>query len=333
MGRGLAWTAEEAGDLARAWIAATEDPVLGIDQTSTHFNQGMYSSFCSFAPDGACAKQYSGRGARPSRAKWDSISADCQKFRSALRFIRMCEPSGVTEDNIFSMAVAKHLGKRSTMSYDARDYPYERCNNHLAFKVLRRVPKFQDQNDSEPIDSSNGDGRGTVTSVFASVDATGNAADNRGSNGGEAGLIENEKDSTDVSPNAVTPSGSGTVTEGRAMSGGHYSRKRAKKELYNQKFDQITLQNARVMAKSMRRRVELMEEKNAMHAFSVGQFNTEEEKRDRDEFFRLTRIDHLRRLRERNSDETGTSSATTVPPRRGPPSVTTVVPLAGSNTF
>ena len=70
-----------------------------------------------------------------------------------------------------------------------------------------------------------------------------------------------------------------------------------------------------------------------MHAFSVGQFNTEEEKRDRDEFFRLTRIDHLRRLRERNSDETGTSSGTTVPPRRGPPSVTTVVPLAGSNTF
>ena len=80
MGRGLAWTAEEAGDLAHAWIAATEDPVLGIDQTSTHFNQGMYSSFCSFAPDGACAKQYSSRGARPSRAKWDSISADCQKF-------------------------------------------------------------------------------------------------------------------------------------------------------------------------------------------------------------------------------------------------------------
>ena len=172
-----------------------------------------------------------------------------------------------------------------------------------------------------------------MTSVFSSVDATGNAVDNRGSNGGEAGLIENDMDSTDVSPNAVTPSGSGTVTEGRAMRGGHYGRKRAKKELYNQKFDQITLHNARVMAESMRRRVELMEEKNAMHAFSVGQFNTEEEKRDRDEFFRLTRIDHLRRLRERNSDETGTSSATTVPPRRGPPSATTVVPLAGGNTF
>lgn len=72
------------------------------------------------------------------------MSADCQKIRSVLGLIRACRPTGVTEEQILSMAIAKHLGMRETMSYDARDFPHEQWNNNNAYLILRCVPKFRD---------------------------------------------------------------------------------------------------------------------------------------------------------------------------------------------
>lgn len=102
----------------------------------------MYETFCAFAPDLSNPKQYGGRDLRPARSKFDAVAADFQKFRKEMRLIRLCNQSGVTEDQIPGMVIAKNLGKRCTMAYDAREYPHELWNNHLTYKVLRRIPKF-----------------------------------------------------------------------------------------------------------------------------------------------------------------------------------------------
>lgn len=100
---------EECGNLAPTWLDASEDPIVGIDQTSQWFFNGIYDNFTNLSSAGASNKQYGGRGHRATRAKWDAISSDCQKFRQALRFIRACKPTGVTEDQILSMAIANHF--------------------------------------------------------------------------------------------------------------------------------------------------------------------------------------------------------------------------------
>lgn len=104
----------------------------------------LFDLFRSFASAADTSKQYKGCGLLHTRAKWDYISSDCQKLSSAIRFIRMCKPTGVTEHKIISMAITKNLFKREKMAYDAKDYPHSKWEHRLAFKLLQGVPKFQD---------------------------------------------------------------------------------------------------------------------------------------------------------------------------------------------
>lgn len=145
MGRGVAWTTEELAHLGRTWVATSENPILGIDKTSTRFFNAIFERFSQLAPECSNKKQYAGHGVRQVKAKMDHLTADCQKFRSALRFIRAYKPTGVTEDQVLSMTIAKHLGLRQTMSYDAKNFPHEQWVSNHAYKVLRNVPKFQEQ--------------------------------------------------------------------------------------------------------------------------------------------------------------------------------------------
>lgn len=134
----------ECADLVWAWIATSEDPVCGVDQTSHLFYLTMFQRYCSLMPEGgANSKQYKGHQLRPVRETWEAMTGDCQNFRSAIRFIYTCKPTGVTEDEIMSMVIAKHLGKRASMSYDARNFSKDKWVYHQAFPILRRVPKFQ----------------------------------------------------------------------------------------------------------------------------------------------------------------------------------------------
>lgn len=55
-----------------------------------------------------------------------------------------------------SMEIAKHLGNRQTMCYDGKDFPHDQVVNKLAYNVLRNVPKFQEQNDTEILPGSPG---------------------------------------------------------------------------------------------------------------------------------------------------------------------------------
>lgn len=305
----MAWTAGECADLARAWIGTTEDPIRGVDQTSQLFYSTMFERFCSLAPPGSSSKQYHGRQLRPVRAKWEAMAADCQKFRAALRFIRACKPTGVTEDEIMCMAVAKHLGKRTSMNYDARTFPEDKWVYHLAFRVLRRVPKFGEQNDVGVDDDGLFEDNGNYCNG-ESAGQINEAQDNNGNEERETSVANKSSDiraptMTGLSTGSLPDSDTGGSTaeeSGNERVGnrsGHPGRKKAKKDAVKERLHLIALENAQTIAQAMKRRVELIEQKNALQAFSIQECVTEEEKRDRAEFLRLTRAAHMRRIRER----------------------------------
>ena len=52
----------------------------------------------------------------------DMISADVQKLCVALRRVHACGPTGVVEGNIFSVALAMHLGELKNMDYSMKDF-------------------------------------------------------------------------------------------------------------------------------------------------------------------------------------------------------------------
>ena len=68
------------------------------------------------------------------------VSADLQKFHEALRFICAWKPTGVTEADILSMAIAKHMGKRYGMSYEAKSFPHDEWKKNKAWEVHKEHP-------------------------------------------------------------------------------------------------------------------------------------------------------------------------------------------------
>lgn len=120
----------------------TEDPGTRTNQTATRFKETLSERFKRFLP--TSEGTHGTRSAKAVRTKFDELVADVKKFRAALHLIRASNPTGVTGDELFSMAIAKHFGKRDGMSYDARSYPQRNWRNHLAFKTLKNHPKFSD---------------------------------------------------------------------------------------------------------------------------------------------------------------------------------------------
>lgn len=132
-------------------MSESENPILVIDQISVRFATAMFENFCEIAPVGSNPKRYRGRTLRPVRAKIESVDANCQKFRSSVRFICACKPAGFTENHVLSAPIARHLVKRTTMSYDAKGFPHERWQNDLAFKFFVKVPTFAESNTEAPL--------------------------------------------------------------------------------------------------------------------------------------------------------------------------------------
>lgn len=80
----------------------------------------------------------------PLRQNLMRFAADIQKFRASLLFIGAGNPTEVTEDEITSMATAKHFRNRDAMSYEARNYPNSQWKHHMAFKGLCLHEIFSD---------------------------------------------------------------------------------------------------------------------------------------------------------------------------------------------
>lgn len=51
-----------------------------------------------------------------------NLSADCGKMKKAVRFIRNPHPTGVNEENILNMSVARHLSKMDLATKTIYEY-------------------------------------------------------------------------------------------------------------------------------------------------------------------------------------------------------------------
>ena len=245
------------------------------------------------------------------------MAADVQKFRGALRFMRSCNPTGVTEEQIKSMAIAKHLGKRQNMSYEARDYPHDNWVHHLAFSVLKHHPKFKevDTNDSirnnhsiesEQLNDSNN--MSTIESDTLDINSEQNQ---------QQKFLSDTQSDSEILPirgDVQRDDDNEGKKRGSECRGGHIGRKRSKKDLKDQQLAEQGIKNAQRIAESMQQRTELIAERNALMAFSESECVNEEDKKDKDEFMRLMRKSHLARLRKRLCSTTTISSPSQITP-------------------
>lgn len=301
MGRGAAWTDVECAHLSEAWLVVSQDPIIGMDQTCLMFYTKVFELFKTKKPASATDKQYDARGVKATRSKWEAISADVQKFRVARRELRAFRPTGTNEDQNLSMTIARHLNKAGCITYDAKNLPHEDWVHHLAFKVLKDLPKFRDDIDETSSPSTMPSEPATPNTETTNENATGDENDERNRSEGESARI---------------PSRSPAIKR-KHESNGFVGRKKAKSEMVRNRQNEAAIRNAASIAASMKRRTDLLEEQNALIAFSASECITEEDEKDRDEFMKLTRRMHLKRLRE-------SLSATEEPP---PPPTPAAQPL------
>lgn len=294
----------ECAHLAQAWSNATQDPVVGIEQTSAAFWKKAYELFCSLRTTDATDKQYNGRNVKAVRSKFEAISQDVSKFRIALRSVHMFQPTGTTEPQNLSMAIALHLKKRTTVSYDAKDYPHNQWVHHLAYHKLKYLPKYSYDSLTD-----------------ASMISTEPTTEHEAEQSSVAGENDNEEsDDNDYNDQVVSSPNVGTKRKPDDIS--TVGRKRAKADIAKRRHNEAAIRNAASIAACLKRKTEIMEEANALRVFSLDECVTEEDKECRREFMDLTRKAHLKRLRESISQhehlDTAPNPVPTTPNQRAP---------------
>jgi hypothetical protein len=190
MGRGGAWTPLQLKHLAEAMLAASEDPIAGVDQKANVFRDTMWQFFVDRDPFPA-SKKYSSRSPTAVFSQSKIVNKDILRFQSSVMFVNACKPTGgCSEDNITSLMIAHHLGMmpKDKLDYDCKDTCHDEWVYAQAYKVLRKSPKWQ-CNDG-PVMSMNGgaSGRTVIRGASASPDSdassgvvlVGSAADSTG---------------------------------------------------------------------------------------------------------------------------------------------------------
>ena len=125
MGKAPTWNSAEAALVAQCWIQVSEDgtgvngALSGSEQRTNEFWQKVMQLLEEKAPPEAVQEgRYNYRGMKPIKSYWrDQISKDCNAFNRKLMLVYSANPTGCTELDKISMAVAIHLGKVERMEY------------------------------------------------------------------------------------------------------------------------------------------------------------------------------------------------------------------------
>lgn len=244
MGRGKSWDSRENEALARAWVCASEDPITGTNPTSKTFAEALRRRFIENGPSPPVPDgRYGNRNAASCKSHFDAISADAQKFYVSLRKVRACSPTGVTEDNIISMAVAIHVGKCIMMEYGNKDFDKDTWSVNRAWKVLSTRPKWcQRVSRTHDCEAVNGAGHEQSDDV-ESVPESGSAGSDSG------------------------PGGASTVgTSNGANAPERFNIGSRNAKLVRQ--EEMRTNAVRSMAESAKRKSTALEERNAIAVFS-----------------------------------------------------------------
>jgi hypothetical protein len=170
MGRGGQWTSLHSKHVAEAMLAATEDPIAGIDQKADAFKQKLWEEFVSKDPSPASAKKYRDRTLSAVFLQSKAISKDIMVFQKSVLFVKACKPTGnLTDEDLMSLAVARHTGimQGAGLDYSFKDTPHSDWVLSDAFKVLKRAPKWQG-NDGPVMDLAGGSSTTSTDSAVPS---------------------------------------------------------------------------------------------------------------------------------------------------------------------
>eukprot|EP00171_Calliarthron_tuberculosum_P005249 IDg5249t1 len=265
MPRGRGWTSTECKDLAESWAKASNNSVLGADQSSAAYRAGVYKYFQG------CNVLYKDRDKSRVMRKLADMCKDVQKFNG--------------------IAVALHLGKfvpgsddsiLSTM-YNFKDFDVSAWVFVEGCKVLQMYPKFKP---------------GTSVTLEAPADDTKGGSGSSGGGGAPSGAntsrnsVGGAGDGTDGgSTSETSPTRGNPRNKSR---GGHAGRKAGKAASLVAIRQEQAVRCMSAISDSMKRKSVALEEANALQAFRVTLgVETQEDVAMKDEFLRAVRRKYL----------------------------------------
>jgi hypothetical protein len=116
MGRRREWAPEELIRLVEAYVATTLNLIVATNQTSFNFAGKALQGVRDRIP------KYQDRDKFPVKSKLTVVALDALKFNGSLLEVCTVMLTGVTGDEIFRIAVARHFGKfkpSSNVPFDA----------------------------------------------------------------------------------------------------------------------------------------------------------------------------------------------------------------------
>ena len=196
------------------------------------------------------------------------------------------------------MAIAIHVGKIDKMSYDFKDLDHDVWQYRLAYKILRNHTKFMFQQ--------------SVTTVPVT------ASDNANDDIEPLSIPKHVYDSTiNVSGNASASNSAANaekqddieVAGDRPM-----GRKAVERQHEIVTVVRANMENEKSIARSLQHKAEFEEEKNDMKMYALAPCETDEDEKEKAEYFRMMRRRYLRRARgpdtsDRNNSEGNVSDS------------------------
>ena len=147
MGRGKEWSKNESLHLAQAWVQMSEgegaDRVIGTNQSTEQFWQGVMELFIAKAPQPTPQGTYGYREWTALRSHWsEGLSRDVKKFRKSLNRVYARNLSGCSEQDKINIAVVLHRGVSDAPDYRLATYDPTLWKFYECWLFLRTHPAF-----------------------------------------------------------------------------------------------------------------------------------------------------------------------------------------------
>jgi hypothetical protein len=124
-------------------LAATKDPIAGVDQRSTEYQVKLNNIFCDLDPSPG-KDEYSKRSMTALFSTSKKVAAEVASFHASVSFVNALEPTGgCTPDQVLSLMIARHLGRMQGAGIDCalKDTPHADRDFSEAHRILRSHPK------------------------------------------------------------------------------------------------------------------------------------------------------------------------------------------------
>ena len=136
--------------LAKAWVAVSNDPIVGTAQKASTFWGKVKAKFDELSPAEYESGLFKDRGLSSMKSFWnDQLHPEANKFQDRVTRVLAAKLTGnLTEQEKINIAVALHCNKITTPHYDYRNF--ETADNwkfySAWYEVMRHQPKWSCKN-------------------------------------------------------------------------------------------------------------------------------------------------------------------------------------------